>query len=148
MDLVIGGYGTNALLPATPLMVERERFFVGLMGLGVNNALHCPSYFAMIPTGPDPNAALTEGYFALAAEQKPRPETVALVRDRPAEVVAQAVEATGGLDDASLSAYAREATFRTVMGDVRFGVRGEWSRPRVLQVHGQFRNYAEGLTEE
>ncbi|MFC5744711.1 ABC transporter substrate-binding protein [Actinomadura rugatobispora] len=32
----------------------------------------------MIPTGPDPNAALTEGFFALAAEQKPRPETVAL----------------------------------------------------------------------
>lgn len=79
MDLVIGGYGTNTLLPAMPLIVERERFFVGLMGLGVNNALLYPNYFAMIPTGPDPNAALTEGFFALAAQQKPRPETVALV---------------------------------------------------------------------
>lgn len=62
-----------------PLTVERERFFVGLMGLGVNNALLYPNYFAMIPTGTDPNAALTEGFFALAAEQTPRPETVALV---------------------------------------------------------------------
>ncbi|MFF2852295.1 ABC transporter substrate-binding protein [Streptomyces sp. NPDC058001] len=79
VDLVIGGYGTNTLLPAMPLIVERERFFVGLMGLGVNNALLYPNYFAMIPTGPDPNAALTEGFFALAAEQTPRPETVALV---------------------------------------------------------------------
>ncbi|MFG2585019.1 ABC transporter substrate-binding protein [Streptomyces malaysiensis] len=29
VDLVIGGYGTNTLLPAMPLIVERERFFVG-----------------------------------------------------------------------------------------------------------------------
>ncbi|WP_207930345.1 hypothetical protein [Streptomyces hainanensis] len=33
----------------------------------------------MIPTGPDPKAALTEGFFALAARQRPRSETVALV---------------------------------------------------------------------
>src|SRR5260370_11215725 len=79
VDLVIGGYGTNSLLPAMPLIMERQRFFVGLMGLGVNNALAYPNYFAMIPTGPDPNAALTEGFFALAAEQRPRPATVALV---------------------------------------------------------------------
>jgi branched-chain amino acid transport system substrate-binding protein len=79
VDLVIGGYGTNTVLPAMPLIMERQRFFVGLMGLGVNNALAYPNYFAMIPTGPDPNAALTEGFFALAAEQKPRPATVALV---------------------------------------------------------------------
>ena len=79
VDLVIGGYGTNSVLPAMSLIMERQRFFVGLMGLGVNNALAYPNYFAMIPTGPDPNAALTEGFFALAAEQKPRPATVALV---------------------------------------------------------------------
>src|ERR1700675_461029 len=79
VDLVIGGYGTNSLLPAMPLIMERQRFFVGLMGLGVNNALAYPNYFAMIPTGPNPNAALTEGFFALAAEQTPRPATVALL---------------------------------------------------------------------
>ena len=294
VDLVIGGYGTNSLLPAMPLIMERQRFFVGLMGLGVNNALDYPNYFAMIPTGPDPNAALTEGFFAVAAEQTPRPATVALVSadaefsrnpilgakansekygfqivheatyplttedfvpviDAAAEsgcdllflcsyladsiglvrtihahpfrpkmvggamigpqntavkttlgpllngfvnyeywvpvsnrmfpsvqemlntyqarandagvdllghymaplayaqmqVVAQAVKATGGFDDASLSAYARSTTFHTVMGDIRFGVKGEWAAPRVLQVQfqgisghevGQFRN--------
>ena len=79
VDLVIGGYGTNSVLPAMPSIMERQRFFVGLMGLGVNNALAYPNYFAMIPTGPDPNAALTEGFFAIAAQQKPRPATVALV---------------------------------------------------------------------
>jgi branched-chain amino acid transport system substrate-binding protein len=282
VDLVIGGYGTNNLLPAMPLIMERQRFFVGLMGLGVNNALAYPNYFAMIPTGPDPNAALTEGFFALAAQQRPRPATVALVsadaefsrnpilgakanaekygfqivheatyplttedfapvidavaesgcdllflcsyladsiglvrairahRFRPKmvggamigpqntavkvtlgpllngfvnyeywvpvpkmmfpgvhellntyqaragdagvdllghymaplayaqmQVVAQAVEATGGFDDASLSACARGATFHTAMGDIRFGVKGEWPEPRVLQVQFQ-----------
>jgi len=282
VDLVIGGYGTNTILPAMPLIMERQRFFAGLMGLGVNNALAYPNYFAMIPTGPDPNAALTEGFFALAAEQSPRPATVALVSadaefsrnpvlgakanaekygfqivheatyplttedfvpviDVAAEsgcdllflcsyladsiglvrtihahpfrpkmvggamigpqntavktalgpllngfvnyeywvptpkrmfpsvqemlntyqaraseagvdllghymaplayaqmqVVAQAVQATGGFDDAGLSAYARGATFHTVMGDIKFGVNGEWAEPRVLQVQFQ-----------
>jgi len=276
------------------LIMERQRFFVRLMGLGVNNAHAYPNYFAMIPTGPDPNAALTEGFFALAAEQRPRPTTVALlsadaefsrnpilgakanaekygfqvvheatyalttedfksvidaVADsgcdllflcsyladsialvraihahpfRPKmvgasmigpqntavkaalgpllngfvnyeywepvpkmmfpgvqefldahqaragdagvdllghyvaplayarmQVIAQAVVVTGGIDDASLSAYARGATFNTVMGAIKFGTKGEWAEPRVLQVQfqgisghevGQFRN--------
>lgn len=39
VDLIIGGYGTNTLSSAMPLIVERQRFFVGLMGLGVNNVL-------------------------------------------------------------------------------------------------------------
>jgi branched-chain amino acid transport system substrate-binding protein len=282
VDLVIGGYGTNTVLPAMPSIMARQRFFVGLMGLGVNNALAYPNYFAMIPTGPDPNAALTEGFFALAAEQSPRPATVALVSAdaefsrnpilgakansekygfrivheatyplttddfkpvidavansgcdllflcsyledsiglvraihahpfRPKmvgagmigpqntavkttlgpllngfvnyeywvpvakmmfpgvrdflntyqaragdagvdplghymaplayaqmQVVAQAVEATGGVDDTALSAFTRGATFNTVMGDVRFGTNGEWAHPRVLQVQFQ-----------
>jgi len=294
VDLVIGGYGTNTILPAIPLIMERQRFFVGLMGLGVNNTLAYPNYFAMIPTGPDPNAALTEGFFALAATQKPRPYTVALVsadaefsrnpilgaKDnakkygfaivyeatyplttqnftpvidavakgncdllflcsyladsiglvravrahsfrpkmvgggmigpqntavkttlgpllngfvnyeywQPApsmmfpgvqqflktyqarageagvdllghyiapfayaqmQVVAQAVKATGGLDDARVSKYARDSTFDTVVGAVKFGANGEWAEPRVLQVQfegisgsevGQFQN--------
>lgn len=282
VDLVVGGYGTNTLRPAMPLVIDRRRFFVGLMGLGVNRDVAYPGYFAMIPTGPDPNAGLTEGFFAVAATQSPRPTTVALVtadaefarnplqgaranaerygfaivheqtyaldtenftpmldavaasdcdllflcsylgdsiglvralrahafrpkmvgggmigpqntavkttlgpllngvvnyeywvplpgmvtpsvqamlavyQARAAEsgvdplghymaplayaqmqVVAQAVEATGGLDDGALIAYARTATFQTVLGDVAFGADGEWREPRVLQVQFQ-----------
>jgi branched-chain amino acid transport system substrate-binding protein len=282
VDLVVGGYGTNTLRPAMPLVIDRRRFFVGLMGLGVNLEAAYPGYFAMIPTGPDPNAGLTEGFFAVAAAQSPRPTTVALVtadaefarnplkgaranaersgftvvheqtypldttdftllldavaasecdllflcsyladsvglvralrahafrpkmvgggmigpqntsvktalgpllngvvnyeywapvqsmdapdvqamlevyQTRAAEsgvdllghymaplayaqmqVVAQAVEATASLDDASLISYARTATFHTVMGDVTFDSGGEWQEPRVLQVQFQ-----------
>lgn len=282
VDLVIGGYGTNTVAPALPAVIERGRFFVGLQGLGVNDALSYPGYFAMIPTGPDPNPALTEGFFALAAQQLPRPTTVALMSAdalfaknpiigakanaekygfkvvhestyplatgdfsaiidevaqsncdllficsylddsiglvraihahcfRPKmvgasmigpqsaaaraalgpllngfvnyeywapvpsmmfagasafldayqaraitskvdllghytpllayaqmQVLAQAVQATAGTDDARLSAYAREATFDTVMGPIHFGRNGEWAVPRVLQVQFQ-----------
>jgi branched-chain amino acid transport system substrate-binding protein len=62
------------------------------------------------------------------------------------QVVAQAVEATGGFDDTALSTFAREATFSTVMGDVKFGKNGEWAHPRVLQV--QFQGIAGHGTEQ
>src|ERR1700692_710618 len=45
------------------------------------------------------------------------------------QVVATAVKATGGLDDARLSSYARDTPFDTVMGAVRFGANGEWAEP-------------------
>jgi branched-chain amino acid transport system substrate-binding protein len=53
------------------------------------------------------------------------------------QVVAQAVEATGGFDDASLATYVRSASLNTVMGAFRFGLNGEWAEPRVLQVQFQ-----------
>jgi branched-chain amino acid transport system substrate-binding protein len=79
VEIVLGGYGNNSLTPAMPLIVERKRYFVGLMGLGVNATLDYPGYFVMIPTGPDPNTALTEGFFEVAARQKPKPQTVAIL---------------------------------------------------------------------
>jgi branched-chain amino acid transport system substrate-binding protein len=39
-----------------------------------------------------------------------------------AQVLEQAVEATGGLNDGELADYAREATFSTVVGDSHSGV--------------------------
>ena len=282
VDLVVGGYGTNSLVAAMPLIIHRQRFFVGLMGLGVNNTFHYPNYFAMIPTGQAPNTSLTEGFFDLASQQTPKPETIALLSadaefsrnpiigakdnsrkygfrivhesvyplsttdftpsiDMVAEskcdilflcsylsdsielvqairshafhpkmtggamigpqntsvkttlgpllngfvnyeywvpspklmfpgvqqlleayqsraiaagvdplghymaplayaqmqVIADAINATGGLEDNKLAEYARKATFRTVMGTIEFSKNGEWSRPRVLQVQFQ-----------
>jgi branched-chain amino acid transport system substrate-binding protein len=68
------------LLPAMPLVVERRRFFVELMGLGVNREFAYPGYFAMIPAGPDPNTALMrKGSSPSLRAQSPRPTTVPLV---------------------------------------------------------------------
>jgi branched-chain amino acid transport system substrate-binding protein len=54
------------------------------------------------------------------------------------QVLEQAVAATESLDDAKLGDYIRTNTFKTVIGDVRFGADGELAQSRVLQV--QFRN--------
>lgn len=290
VNLVIGGYGTNTIAASLPVVIARKRFLVGLMGLGVNGKLQYPNYFAMIPTGPQPNSALTEGFFEIAAAQDPRPKTIAilsadaefsrnpvigarenakkygmdiifeqtyplstkdfsplianvhalkadilflcsylqdsvgLVRAihksdyRPAivggamigpqsasvktelgpllngfvnyeywmpvpkmnfegvsqmiykyqaqaklnhtdalgyyvaplaysqmQVLEQAINATGSLEDEILSAYCRTHTFETVIGPVRFGKNGEWAAPRVLQV--QFQNIEKGSIE-
>jgi len=84
VDIVIGGYGDNSVAPAMPLIMERRRFFLGLMALAVNAKFHYPQYFVMIPTGPHPHLALSEGFFEIAGRQSPRPETVAiLIADAP-----------------------------------------------------------------
>jgi branched-chain amino acid transport system substrate-binding protein len=49
------------------------------MALAVNAAFDYPNYFVMIPTGPSPSEALTEGFFELAAKQSPRPRTIAIL---------------------------------------------------------------------
>jgi branched-chain amino acid transport system substrate-binding protein len=53
------------------------------------------------------------------------------------QVLQQAVEATNTLDDIRLADYIRTHAFTTVVGDVKFGVQGEWAHSRVLQVQYQ-----------
>jgi branched-chain amino acid transport system substrate-binding protein len=54
------------------------------------------------------------------------------------QVLAQAIQGTKSLDDGKLGDYIRANTFKTVVGDVKFGAKGEWAQSRVLQV--QFQN--------
>ena len=72
VDVVVGAYGDNSVAPAMPLIVERKRFFLGLMALAVNAKVNYPQYFVMIPTGPHPHLALTEGFFQIAGQQNPK----------------------------------------------------------------------------
>ena len=53
------------------------------------------------------------------------------------EVLDQAVTAIGGLDQDKLEKYIHAKTFKTIVGDIRFGPDGEWAAPRMLTV--QFR---------
>jgi branched-chain amino acid transport system substrate-binding protein len=54
------------------------------------------------------------------------------------QVLADAIQATNSLSDDRLSDYLGRATFRTIMGDVKFGKGGEWEKGRMLlvQYHG------------
>ena len=283
VELIIGPYATAQIAPAMPIVIQRKKTFIGLLGLAVNTEFNYPNYFAMIPSGPDAKPAFTKGFFDIAMAQGAKPQTVAIVAadqefsrnaadgarenakaanlrvvydrtyppstadfapivraiqagnpdivvvcsyppdsvgmvravneigfkpkaiggamvglqataiktqlgpllngwtnydfwlpvpkmDFPGvadlikryqaraaaegvdplgyymapwgyaqlQVLQQAVEATKGLDDAKLGDYIRANTFKTVVGDVKFGAKGEWAKSRVLQV--QFQN--------
>jgi branched-chain amino acid transport system substrate-binding protein len=62
------------------------------------------------------------------------------------QVVGQAVEAAKGLDQDKIAAYARDATFKTIIGDVKYHASGEWSEGRLLLV--QFNNVKAGDVEQ
>ena len=283
VDLIIGGYGAQSLAAAMPLIMQRHKVFIGLLGLAVNSTFSYPNYFSINPAGPDPKPAFTRGFFETAMAQNPKPQTVAIVgadvefarnaadgarenartaglnivydKTYPSgttdfgpivraiqaanpdlvvicsfpldsvgvvravneiglkpkmiggamvglqaapmkmllgplingfvnfefwlpvpqlefpgtadlmkkyqarapdehvdalgyytapwgyaqlQVLQQAVEATGGFDDRKLAEYIRATTFKTVVGDIKFGAKGEWGQSRMLQV--QFRN--------
>src|SRR5215831_328027 len=79
VDLVIGGYATAQIAPAMPVVISKNKMFIGLLGLAVNSEFKYPNYFAMIPMGPDPKPAFTRDFFDLAVAQAPKPQTVAIV---------------------------------------------------------------------
>jgi branched-chain amino acid transport system substrate-binding protein len=81
VDLVISGYATNMVAPAIPIVMQKK-LFVGLFALDANAEFKYPKYFSFNPDGgPDPKAVLTEGFFQVAAAQRPKPQTVALAGD-------------------------------------------------------------------
>jgi branched-chain amino acid transport system substrate-binding protein len=79
VDLVIGAYATNLLAPAMPIVMQKNKVFIGLLGLAVNSEFNYPNYFVMIPSGPDPKPSFTKGFFNIAMAQNPKPTTVAIV---------------------------------------------------------------------
>jgi branched-chain amino acid transport system substrate-binding protein len=59
--------------------MQKGKVFIGLFGLAVNSEFNYPKYFAMIPSGPETKPSFTKGFFEVAAQQNPKPQTVALV---------------------------------------------------------------------
>jgi branched-chain amino acid transport system substrate-binding protein len=62
------------------------------------------------------------------------------------QILGDAVEAVGSLDQEAIADYIRDHEFETVVGPVRFGPNGEWATSRVLMV--QFQNIADGELEQ
>src|SRR5579863_7564617 len=81
VDIVMGPYGTNLNAPALPVVMQKNRLFVGFFALDINSEFHYPKYFSMLPTGPTPREAFTEGFFQAAAAQNPKPKTLALASE-------------------------------------------------------------------
>ncbi len=79
VDLVVSSYGTNEIAPAMPIVMRKKLVFPSLFGLAVNDEFKYDRYFQIMPAGPDPKLDWSRGFFQLALEQKPRPQTVAIV---------------------------------------------------------------------
>jgi branched-chain amino acid transport system substrate-binding protein len=79
VDLVVSSYGTNEIAPAMPIVMRKKLVFPSLFGLAVNDEFKYDRYFQIMPAGPEPKTDWSKGFFELAAEQKPKPKTVAIV---------------------------------------------------------------------
>ena len=79
VDLVVSSYGTNEIAPAMPIVMRKKLVFPSLFGLAVNDEFNYDRYFQIMPAGPEPKTDWSKGFFELAAEQKPKPKTVAIV---------------------------------------------------------------------
>jgi branched-chain amino acid transport system substrate-binding protein len=78
VDLVVGGYATNMVAPAMPVVIQKKKTFISLFALDVNHDFKYPKYFSVLPTGPKTKPSFTEGLFQVAMQQNPKPTTVAL----------------------------------------------------------------------
>jgi len=81
VDLVVGGYATNMVAPAMPVIIQKKKTFISLFALDVNAEFNYPNYFSVLPTGPRPKPSFTEGFFQVAMQQNPKPTTLALAAE-------------------------------------------------------------------
>jgi branched-chain amino acid transport system substrate-binding protein len=80
VDIVASDYGTNLIAPAMPIMIQKGKTFFSLFGLDVNKEFQYPKYFSMQPVGgADPPVSFSRGFFELAAQQNPKPQTIAII---------------------------------------------------------------------
>lgn len=79
VDLLLGPYATNMVAPAMPVIMQHNKVTISFTAIGINRHFNYPKYFSMVTVGPDGVNAFSKGLFELAAAQKPRPQTVAIL---------------------------------------------------------------------
>jgi branched-chain amino acid transport system substrate-binding protein len=79
VDLLLGPYATNMAAAAMPVIVDSGKVTVSILTVDVNRHFHYPKYFSMMPLGPGGVKAFSDGFFELAAQQTPKPQTVAIL---------------------------------------------------------------------
>jgi len=79
VDLLLGPYATNMVAAAMPVIMENSKLTIGMMAVSINRHFNYSKYFSMLSLGPDGVRAFSEGFFDLAAKQKPKPRTVGIL---------------------------------------------------------------------
>jgi branched-chain amino acid transport system substrate-binding protein len=78
-DLLLGPYGTNFVAPVMPTIIQNKKMTISFTAIGINDQYHYDKYFSMVPVGSDGVNAFSKGFFAMAAKQNPKPQTVAII---------------------------------------------------------------------
>jgi branched-chain amino acid transport system substrate-binding protein len=78
-DLLLGPYGTNFVAPVMPTIIQNKKMLISYTAIGINDNYHYDKYFSMVPVGSDGVNAFSKGFFEMAAKQKPKPQTVAII---------------------------------------------------------------------
>src|SRR6201987_5328133 len=97
VDLLLGPYATNMAAPSSPVTMQHNMATISILAIDVNRHFHYSRYFDMIPVGPEGTKAFSKGFFVLAAAQKPKPQTVAIV---PADAEFSKTSADGARENA------------------------------------------------
>ena len=79
VDAIVGGYATNMLAPAMPVVMQRKKAFIGLYGIGVNEKFKYDRFFEFTPAGQDPKASISKPFFEAVMGFDPKPKTIAIV---------------------------------------------------------------------
>src|SRR6186997_2116580 len=66
VDLVVAGYATNMVAPAVPVAIQKNKTLISLFALDANGEFHYDKYFSVLPSGPTPKQAFSEGFFEVA----------------------------------------------------------------------------------
>jgi branched-chain amino acid transport system substrate-binding protein len=53
-----------------PVIIQHKSTFISLFALDINEEFHYPNYFSMLPVGPDPRPAISEGFFDIIKANK------------------------------------------------------------------------------
>lgn len=79
VDLVMSGYGTVPTAAAMPVIMQRQKLFLSLFALAVNEQFKYDRYFQLQPNGPNARVEFSKGFYDLAMALEPKPRTVAMV---------------------------------------------------------------------
>ena len=78
VELIVSAYASTQIAPAVPIAMQKNKLFISLFGTDINAHFNYNRYFSMLPTGPDPKPAFTRGFFAIALEQNPKPQSISI----------------------------------------------------------------------
>src|SRR3982751_3797716 len=79
VDLLLGPYGTNFVAPAMPAIIQNNKMTISFTAIGINDKFNYDKYFSMVSVGPEGVNSFSIGFFDLAAQQNPKPQTGAIL---------------------------------------------------------------------